>query len=148
MAQGDLTIFEEFAKEIGQKIHELGADTIKVMLITNAVAATAATATPRKADFTECSGTGYAAGGAEIANDTWTEADGDAIFNGDDISWTKNAAGPTDIYQAVGYNDTDGSDRAIFFIDMTSDGGTTPISLANGNISITWNATGIFKIAA
>ena len=64
----------------------------------------------------------------------------------DNPSWTQNGAGPTDVHYAIIFNDTDGSDKCVGFIDMTTDGGTTPISLQAGNISITWNASGILTL--
>lgn len=148
MAQGTLTLFEEFSKYIADGSHDLDNDTFKCMLVTNATVPTAALATPDSADFTEVSGTGYTAGG-ETLTITWTEAGGTATFDSSaNPSWTKNASGPTNIYYAIIYNSTHaGTNDAVGFIDMTSDGGTTPLSLASGDISITFNASGIFTLS-
>ena len=148
MAQGDLVLFEEFSKYIGDGSHDLDNDTFKCALITNAVVPTAATATPDFADFTEVSGGGYTAGG-ETLTITWTEAGGTATFDSTvNPSWTQNGTGPTNIYYAIIYNTTHaGTNDAVAFIDMTTDGGTTPISLQAGDISITFNASGIFTLA-
>lgn len=138
MAQGTLTTFEEFRKNIGDGSHNLSSDSFKIMLITNTVVPTAADATPDSADYTEVSGTGYTAGGAALTT-TYTEAGGVATFKhtGGTISWAKNAAGPTNIYYAIIYNATQtGTKDAVAFIDMTSDGGTTPISLQASTINI------------
>jgi len=151
MAQGDLTLFNEFSKELLSGTHNLaaGGNTIKVMLITNAFPPTAGTTTPTKSDFTECSGTGYSAGGYTISTNMSVTAVSGSTYKWDSTdnpSWTQNGAGPTNIYYAVIYNDTDASDKCIGFIDMTTDGGTTPISLQAGNVSITWNASGILTL--
>lgn len=148
MAQGDLTLFEEFADQLGNAIHnfENGGNTFKVMLINNSTVATAGDTTPTKTDYTECSGSGYTAGGDTVDNQSYDEASGVATYDGDDVGWTQNASGPSDIYQAVLYNDTDASDTCIGFIDMTTDGGTTPLDLADGDITIQFHTSGIFTV--
>lgn len=148
MAQGTLTTFEEFRKYLADGSHDLDNDTFKCMLITNTTVPTAATATPDSADFTEVSGGGYTAGGVTLTV-TWTEAGGTATFDSSvNPSWTQNGTGPTNIYYAIIYNSTHaGTNDAVAFIDMTTDGGTTPISLQAGDINITFNASGIFTLA-
>lgn len=148
MAQGTVTVFEEFTKYIGDGSHDLDNDTFKCMLINNTTVPTAATATPDSADFTEVTGTGYTAGGESLTI-TWTEAGGTATFDSTvNPSWTQNGAGPTDIYYAIIYNTTHaGTNDAVAFVDMTADGGTTPISLQSGDITLTWGASGIFTLA-
>jgi hypothetical protein len=144
MAQGTLTLFEEFSLNIGNGDHDLDGDAFKVMLISNQVGGTptitAADTTPDSSDYTEVTGTGYTAGGESITV-TWTEANGTATFQvtSGATSWTQNGAGPTDIKTALIYNTTHaGTNDAIGFIDMTTDG-TTAISLVDGDITITWN---------
>jgi len=149
MAQGDLVLFNELSKQLLEGEHDLNAtDTVKVALIDNSTVPTASTTTPTLADFTEVTGTNYTSGGATISSPVVANVSGSTYrFDGDNVSWTQNAGGPTDIYYGVIYNDTNGSDMAIGFVDMTTDGGTTPISLAAGNISINWNASGILTLA-
>lgn len=147
MAQGDFTLFEEFAKYIGDGSHDLDSDVIKCMLIDNSTVPTAALATPDSADFTEVTGTNYTAGGATLTC-TYVEAGGVATFDSStNPSWTTSPSGPANIYYAIVYNTSHaGTNDAIGFVDMTSDGGTTPISLQSGDISITWNASGLFTV--
>lgn len=150
MAQGTLTLFEEFAKYIADGSHDFDADSFKVMLISNTTVAAASDATPDSGDYTEVTGTGYTAGGIALTTPTFTEAAGTATFDDGaaSVSWTQNGAGPANIYQAIVYNTTHaGTNDAIAFIDMTADGGTTPISLVDGDITITWNASGILTVA-
>jgi hypothetical protein len=149
MAQGDFTLFEEFSKTVSGTVN-LTSSTFKIALITNAVVAVAATATPQLTDFTQVSGGGYTAGGETLAAKTWTEAAGVATFDDTGtpaVSWTKNGTGPTNIYQAILYDDTAAGDDAVGFIDMTTDGGTTPISLQSGDITITPHASGFFTLS-
>jgi hypothetical protein len=146
MAQGSVTTFEEFRKTIGDGSHDLDNDSFKIMLITNTTVPTAADATPDSADYTEVTGTGYTAGG-EAVTVTWTEAAGTATFaTTSSAAWTQNGAGPTNIYYGIIYNTTHvGTNDAIGFIDMTADGGTTPISLQDGDITI--NSGTVFTLA-
>jgi hypothetical protein len=144
MARGDLTVFEEFALTIGEKKIAFGVDDFKVALIDDTAAPTAADATPTWSDYSanEVSGTNYTAGGYTLTGDSWTEAGGVATFDDTgNVTWSQHASGPTDIYWGILYSDTSSNDDCICFIDM---GG--PISLVDGDISITWNASGIFTI--
>lgn len=146
MARGDLTVFEEFTKTIGEKKIDFANDTIKVALIDNAATEPAAAAeTPTWSDFSgnECSGTGYTAGGETLSGVTWTEAAGTATLDDTgNVTWSQNGAGPDDIYWAIVYSDTATNDDCICFIDM---GG--PVSLQDGDVSITWNESGILTVA-
>lgn len=149
MAQGDLTLFNEFSLEVLSSTHDLssGGNTVKVALITTLPAATQTT--PTKSDFTEVTGTGYTAGGVDIGTNQSVTVVSGSTYKYDSTtnpSWSQNGAGPTNIIAALIYNDTDASDKCIGFVDMTTDGGTTPISLQAGNVSITWNASGIFTL--
>lgn len=146
MAQGEFTLFEEFKDQMGNKIHDFqsGGDTFKLAMITDAVVAAAGDTTPVLGDYTEVSGTGYSAGGETLANQDWSYSAGDAYFVADDVSWAQNGAGPTDCFQALVYNDDEG-DKAIGFVDLTADGGTTPLSLQDGPIVVAWGGGKILK---
>ena len=152
MAQGDLTLFDEFSLEILSSTHDLsnGGNSVKVALINNTTTPIASASSPTLATYTEVTGSGYVAGGYEIggANQSVSQVSGSTYKwdSTENPSWTQNGSGPTDVYYALIYNFTDASDTAIGFIDMTTDGGTTPISLQAGNISITWNASGILTV--
>jgi hypothetical protein len=144
MAAGDLTVFEEFSLDIGKGVHDFTSDSLKLALIDDTLAPTAADATPTWSDYSanEVSGTGYTAGGATLSGVTYTEADGVAkLDDTGNVTWSQNGAGPTDAYYAVLYNDDAASDQAICFIDL--DG---PVSLQDGDISVTWNASGILTV--
>ena len=119
----------------------MGRETFKVGLIDNSTPPTAADATPRWGDYSgnEVSGTGYTAGGATLSGTSTAEASGVTTFDDTgNVTWSQNGAGPTNVYWAILYNDTAASDQAVGFLDM---GG--PVSLQDGDISITWNASGI-----
>ena len=146
MATGTLTLFEEFAGQIGSENHVFttGGDVIKVGLVDNVVTPTAADATPNWSDYSVNEvGTGgnYTATGETLANQTYTEVAGVANFDADNIDIAQNAAGFTNAYWAIIYNDTNATDMAIGFVEL---GG--PVSEVSGPISINWNASGIFTV--
>ena len=149
MAQGDVTLFDVDSLEVLSSTHNhaSGGDDFKVALID--ALPIASQTTPTLSDFTEVTGSGYTAGGESILTGQSVTNVSAATYKWDSTdnpSWTQNGSGPVDIIGALIYNDTDGSDKAAGFIDMTTDGGSTPISLQAGNVSITWNASGILTL--
>ena len=149
MAQGDLSLFNEASLELLSGTHNLasGGNTVRVALITTLPVVTQTT--PTLSDFTEVSGAGYTAGGEDIGTNQSVTVVSGSTYKYDSTtnpSWSQNGSGPTNIVAALIYNDTDASDKAIGFVDLTTDGGTTPVSLQAGNVSITWNASGIFTL--
>ncbi len=152
MAQGDLTMFEEFSLTIGQSIFDFTTstgDTFKLALLDTIPSASLATPTWSDVSGDEVSGTGYTSGGATFASTTWAEAAGTATFDEDtgppSVTWGQNGAGPTDIRAGVIYSDTATNDDLICFIDFTPDG-SSPISLVDGDITWAPNASGIFTL--
>lgn len=109
-----LTKVHSFVEAVGQKKHNLHADTLKWML-TN-VAPTTASAV--KADITEIApGNGYAAGGAQQPNNTFTQAAGLAKLLGDTTVITASGGPIGPFRYAVLYNDTALNDEVIGFAD-------------------------------
>ena len=145
MARNDWVTFEEFSLDLSNKVHNLGSDIFKVGLVDEtAPVPVAGSATPEWGDFSgnEVSGTGYSAGGATLSGTSTAEAAGVTTFDDTgNVTWSQNGAGPTNIYWAILYNDTASSDECIGFLDM---GG--PVSLIDGDVSITWNASGILTV--
>jgi hypothetical protein len=152
MAAGDLAVFDEaFAYLIDGDFGS--TDSVKLTLITSAVVPTSADAVPgmnagATTTYTEvAAGGGFTAGGETldtIANMT-VEAARVMTFDdtGASVVWTQNGASPTDARYAIGYNSDDtGLERAIFWIDL----GAT-IDLTAGDLTVTWNVSGIFTIS-
>jgi hypothetical protein len=141
MARNDWVTYEEFGLDQLNKVHNLGSDTFKVALVDDTITPALDDGTPRWGDYSanEVSGTGYTAGGFELTGTSTAEVDGVTTFDDTgNVLWSQNGAGPTDIYWAILYNDTAAADQAIGFLDM---GG--PVSLVDGDVTITWNANGI-----
>jgi len=142
MAQGSVFTFEEFRLEIGNGTFDLdAAAAFGIRLISDGLPAVS-TATPNIADFTQVTGGTYAdKTGLTLS---WTEAGGTATLAlSSNQTWSQDGSGPTDIRTALIYQTTGGA--ALGYIDMTTDGGTTPISLQDGDITI--NAGDIFTLS-
>ena len=141
MGQGTMTVFNDVALQLGEKIHDFasGGEDYKAMIINATKVAAATDANAKKADYTEVSGGTYAE--IALANQDFTLTGAIASFVADAINWAKDAAsGPTDCYQVLIYLD-DGPDyNAVAFMDLTLDGGTTPLSLKDAAIGVNFGA--------
>jgi len=62
--------------------------------------------------------------------------------SGTNPTWAADASNDTDAWWGIVYNDTDGTDRAIGFVEL---GG--PVDMVAGSLTITWNSSGLFTIA-
>jgi hypothetical protein len=86
-------------------------------------------------------GGNYTSGGNDITN-TYSQSSGTATFDGSDISITQNASNPTNARWGIGYNSTSTGKEVIFFLDLGAD-----VDLSGGDLSITWNASGIWTLS-
>lgn len=145
MARGDLTVFEEFALDIGKELHNFSTDILKFGIINSTVTPTAGDATPTWSDYSvnQVSTTGgYPTGGVALSGVTWTETAGVAkLDDTGNISLAQNASGFTDGYWGILYNSSSASGNAIAFVDL---GG--PVSEVVGPITVTWAASGILTV--
>lgn len=117
--------FYVFSENLAEKVHNLGSDTLKVLLTNSAPVVT----NQVKADVTEISaGNGYTAGGTAVTITSSSQSSGVYKLVGNDVVFTATGAlGP--FRYAVLYNDTPTSpaDPLIQFWDYGSS-----ITLANG----------------
>ena len=145
MARGDLTVFEEFADQVGSENHSLNNDdVIKCGIVDDTLAPVASMATPTWGDYSanDVSAAGnYVADGVVLTSVVFTEAAGVATFDAADVVISQHASGFTDGYWAIIYNDTNATDMAICFIEL--DG---PVSEVDGDVTISFNASGILTV--
>lgn len=125
--------FNSFVEHLAEGVHNLGADTLKVMLTNTAPVATNSV----KANLTEiAAGNGYTAGGtaASITSSGQTSGTYKLVLGDVVITASGGSIGP--FRYAVLYNDTPTSpaDPLIGYWDYGS-----ALALANGE-SITWDA--------
>jgi len=146
MARGDLTVFEEAKAYIIDGGWE-AADEIWIGIVTDVCVASDAApayAAGGTTNYTAIATAGnYAAGGLlldTLANIV-TEAGGVMTFNdtGASVTWAQHASNPQNGDHAVIYHKTSG--LGIAMIDL--DG---PVDMQAGDLTITWNGSGIFTI--
>lgn len=95
--------FNQFVEDVAEKVHNLGADTLKVLLTNTAPAATNAV----KADLTEISaGNGYTAGGTAATISSSSQTSGTYKLVLADVVFTASGGSIGPFRYAVLYNDT------------------------------------------
>jgi hypothetical protein len=134
--------FNSFVEALAEKKHDLGADTLKVLLTNTAPVATDAV----KADLTEISaGNGYTAGGATASITSSAQTSGTyRLILGDPATWTASGGTIGPLRYAVLYNDTATNDELIGWWDYGSS-----ITLASGeSFAVDFDATtGVLTLA-
>jgi hypothetical protein len=148
MARGDVTVFEEAKATIIEGGWE-AADEIWLGLVTNSPAVVVSDAVPAYAaggttNYTAIATAGnYAAGGVLLntLGNMVTEAAGVMTFDDTDasVTWAQNASNPQTAMFGIIYHKTTG--LAIAMLDLAG-----PIDMQAGDLTITWNGSGIFTI--
>lgn len=128
-----LNKFDSFVEALAEKVHNLGSDTLKVMLTNTAPVA----GNSVKTDITEiAAGNGYTAGGgtASIASSSQTGGTYKLVL-ADVVFTATGSVGP--FRYAVLYNDTAANDELIGWSDYGS-----ALTLANGEtFTVDFSAT-------
>lgn len=111
-----ITKFHSFVEAVHEKVHNLGSDTLKVLL-TNTAPSLSNT---QKSDISGelSTANGYTAGGATITVTASSQSSGLYTLLANDVTWTATGnIGP--FRYAVIYNDTATNDELIAYIDYT-----------------------------
>jgi hypothetical protein len=123
--------FYSFTEAVAEKVHNLGSDTLKVMLTNTAPVATNTV----KANLTEISaGNGYTAGGATPSITSSAQTTGAYKLVLGDVSWTASGGTVGPFRYTVLYNSTATNSELIGWHDYGSS-----ITLAIGE-TFTWDA--------
>ena len=134
--------FNSFVEALAEKVHNLGSDTLKVMLTNTAPVATNSV----KTDLTEISaGNGYTAGGNTAAVTSSAQTSGTyKLVLGDPTTWTATGGSLGPFRYAVLYNDTATNKELIGWWDYGSS-----ITLASGeSFSVDFDpTTGVLTLA-
>jgi hypothetical protein len=145
MALGDFTIFQQFRLDLGTKVHDVLADTLKVALIrgstsggldpltTTANPCWGSGGTTNLLTHQVATGTVYLTGGITLAGKTWTTASGAATLRASVAAWSVDASGFTNARWAILYNDTQAAKKAIGFVDLGS-----VRSIQSEGLSLNW----------
>jgi len=146
MARGDVVVFDEaLAKIIAGDW--ASTDHFYCAICDDTTTPAANDATPVIGDYTQ-----VGAGGTYVNNGTdlgalsalVSEAGGTMTFDSaTNPTWAQDPSNDVDAYWGIIYNFTDAGKDAIAFVDL---GG--PMDMSGGDLTITWNASGIFTIAA
>jgi hypothetical protein len=116
--------FNAFVEAEAEKKHNLGSDTLKVMLTNSAPVATNSV----KADLTEISaGNGYTAGGTAATTTSSSQTGGTYKLVLADVVFTASGGAIGPFQYAVLYNDTATNDELIGFYDYGS-----PVAIGDG----------------
>lgn len=116
--------FRSFVEAVAEKLHNLGSDTLKIML-TNVAPVNTNTV---KADLTDIgAGNGYTAGGTAITVTASAQTAGVYKLTGNDVVFTASGGSIGPFRYAVLYNDTATNDELIAWWDYGSS-----ITLASG----------------
>jgi hypothetical protein len=115
-----------------------GGDTIKVGLLDDSHAFSAANSAWADVSANEISGTGYTAGGVTLGSQAVSVASNTAKFDAADTEWTSASF---TAYHAVIY-DTTNSNSLICSIDF---GGAQTVS--SGTFTIQWHTDGILSLS-
>lgn len=142
MAAGDITLFNEFAENMGKEVFNFSSDTIKAGIITNAVTPTAADSTPTWSDYSAnqvATGTSYT--GPVTITTNWTRSGATSELTGVSFTLTKDAgSGFNNGYWLIIFDDTEASDAAIAFMEL---GGPVDLSALDVNIKFNNAAVGV-----
>lgn len=127
------TKFYVFTEDLAEKVHNLGSDTLKVLLTNTAPDATT---DDEKADISGELSTayGYTSGGATLTVTTSAQTTGTYYLIANDVTWTASGGSIGPFRYCVLYNDTATNDELIGYWDIgysvtVTDGNTFTIDL-------------------
>jgi hypothetical protein len=133
--------FNSFVSDLAQKVHNLNADTLKIMLTNTAPSASNTV----KSNITEIgAGNGYTAGGAVASFVSGNDTSGTYKLILSPVSWTASGGSIGPFEWAVLYNSSTASGNLIGWWDYG-----TAITLTNGNtFTVSLDQTnGVFTLA-
>jgi hypothetical protein len=142
MAAGDIKWFAQALEDIGNKIHNIGSDTLKVGLITSATTPAIGTAAPHwnGTGTTDMSANKVSEGGTTwtgpktLASKTWSlNATTVPTLRAAIISLAQDASGFTNARWGILYNDTDANKRCLAYVDLGVDR-----SIVTGSLDLDW----------
>ena len=98
--------FQCFVADMGNKVHNLGADTLKCCLTNTAPVATNTTYTTQISTNEVAGSYGYTTGGGAVGSATFTQTGGIATLFGSSVMWTASGGNIGPYRYVVLYNST------------------------------------------
>lgn len=141
MARGDIKWFAQALHDLGNKLHDLDSDDLRMGVVTNSTVPAINTAAPHwggtgTTNFaTNQVPTGTAYTGPIVLTETWALTAAGADFRLSNLTIAQDAGGGfTTGYWGIIYNNTDANKRALGYVDL---GG--PVGNVSGPIDYDWN---------
>lgn len=141
MARGDIKWFAQALHDLGNKIHDMDTDDLRMGIVNNSTVPAVNTAAPHwggtgTTNFSTnqvSTGTGYT--GPIVLTESWVLDATGAKFRLSNVTIPQDAgAGFSTGYWGVIYNNTDANKRALAYVDL---GG--PVGNTGGPIDFDWN---------
>ena len=135
MATGDIKWFAQGLLDLGNKVHNLSSDTLKLGIVTTSTVPAISTAAPHwdgtgTTNFASNqvgTGGGYT-GPVTLASVTWTSVSNVPTLRATDVTVAQNASGFTNGAYGIIFNDTDANKRALGYIELSSSGSISIVS--------------------
>ena len=142
MALSDSKKTSEYDYQAGLGAYNNSTDVFKWVILTDSYSVIDATATAVGiANYTKVASAGLYVQDTTLASKTWTKSGAVSTLNYADFSFAADGSNPTTGKTIAVYNDTHASKHVFKFIDLTTDGGTTPADTTLG-LNFTVNASG------
>ena len=147
MATGTIKWFAQALLDLGNKVHNLSSDVLKLGIVTTTSVPTVGTAAPHwggtgttnfATNQVATAGTQYT-GPKTLASVTWTNVSSVPTLRATDVAMTQDASGFANGAYAIIYNDTDANKRALAFVELSAAGAA---SLVSGALTIDWQGAG------
>lgn len=143
MATGTIKWFAQALLDLGNKIHDMDGDTLKMAIVSSATVPSLSTAAPHyggtgTTNFaTNAVATATAwTGPVTLASKTWSLVSNVPTFRADIVTVAQDASGFTNGAYGIIYNDSDANKRALGFVELSSAG---TASIVSGSLSIDWS---------
>ena len=144
MARGDVTVFEE-AKAIMLDGDWASTDDFYCAICDNTATPAAADGAPVIGDYTQVGNGGtYVTNGTNLGALSVLVAEAGGVMTFDSATnptWAQDPGNDVDAWWGIIYNFTDAGKQCLAFIEL--DG---PVDMQAGDLTITWNVSGIFTI--
>jgi hypothetical protein len=147
MATGTMKWFPTALLGLGNKLHNLSSDVLKLGIVTTATVPSISTADPcwGAGGTTNFSTNQVATGGTQytgpktLSSVTWTNVSNVPTLRATDIAMTIDASGFTNGAYGIIYNDTATNKNCLGWVELSSAG---TLSLVAGGVTIDWGGAG------
>lgn len=144
MATGTVKWFAQALLDLGNKIHDLDGDDLRLGIVTSGTVPAVNTAAPHwggtgttnfATNQVSTAGTSYT-GPVALSGESWSLVSGVPTFRADTVTLAQDASGFANGAYGIIYNNTDANKRAIAFVELSAAGS---LSLVAGQIVIDWS---------